>query len=59
MKWKLEVPLIKREEEKKWESYMRKYHPLSLPEGKKRLPGELLKYVAELDGKWVALLAWS
>jgi len=37
---------------------MRKFNPLLLPE-KKPLPGELLRYVAILDGRRVPLIAWS
>jgi len=57
VKGELEVRLIREDEITLWESYMREYHPLSLP--RKSLPGELLRYVAILNGRWVALIAWS
>ena len=57
MKGELEARLIREDEIALWESCMREYHPLSLP--RKSLPGELLRYVAILDGRWVALIAWS
>jgi len=57
MKGKLDVRLIREDEIPLWESYMREYHPLSLP--KNSLPGELLRYVAILNGRWAALIAWS
>jgi len=58
VKGNLELRLIREDEIGLWESYMREFHPLSLPE-KKSLPGELLRYVAILDGRWAALIAWS
>lgn len=39
----------------RWDQLMSTYHYL----GFKRLVGESLRYVAELDGQWVALLSWS
>jgi len=57
MKGELEVRLIREDERPLWESNMREHHPLSLP--KKSLPGELLRYVAILNGRWAALIAWS
>lgn len=42
-------------ERQKWDQLMSTYHYL----GFNRLVGESLRYVAELDGQWVALLAWS
>jgi hypothetical protein len=57
MEGELQVHFISREELKVWQQLMRAYHPLGLP--KRGLPGELLRYVALLDGRWVALLAWS
>jgi len=49
------VRLIKPAEEETWDNLMKKYHYL----GFERLSGETLKYVAKLDGKWVAILGWG
>ncbi len=57
MQGDLEVHLLREEEVPRWEDYMKRFHYLSLP--LKGLPGELLRYVAILEGTWVALLAWS
>ncbi|RMG66982.1 MAG: ISAs1 family transposase [Nitrospirae bacterium] len=54
----LTLRLVRDNEIDLWQYYMRKYHPLGLPEGKP-LPGELLRYVATKGDRWVALLAWS
>jgi len=51
----LEVRLIKPAEEEKWDQLMKEHHYL----GFERLSGEILKYVAEMDGEWVALLGWG
>jgi hypothetical protein len=39
----------------RWDELMRRQHYLGLG----RLVGESLKYVAEADGQWVALLGWA
>jgi len=46
---------IRPKEEEEWERLMATYHYL----GYQRLVGESLKYVAELGGKWVALIGWG
>lgn len=51
----LEVRLMKPAEEEKWDQLMKEHHYL----GFERLSGEMLKYVAEMDGEWVALLGWG
>src|SRR5262245_20089336 len=38
-----------------WNKLVQKHHYLK----EHRMVGESLKYVAKLDGKWVALLGWS
>lgn len=48
------VRLIRREEEPRWNDLMATHHYL----GFRRLVGESLKYVAEQDGEWSALLGW-
>ena len=42
-------------DEARWNQLIRKHHYLK----EHRMVGESLKYVAKLDGKWVALLGWS
>jgi len=54
-KQKLEVRLIKPAEEEQWDQLMDRYHYL----GFDRLTGEVLKYAAELEGEWVALIGWG
>lgn len=51
----LVVRPIFREEEGKWDKLMRMHHYL----GFSKLPGKSLKYVALLNGQWVALLGWG
>lgn len=51
----LVVRPIFREEEGKWDNLMRRHHYL----GFSKLPGKSLKYVALLNGQWVALLGWG
>jgi len=46
---------IKSNEEERWNQLMSKHHYL----GFNSLVGNSLKYVAILDGRWVALLGWS
>lgn len=42
-------------EESRWNKLVRQHHYLK----EHRLVGESLRYVAEHDGKWIALLGWS
>lgn len=49
------VRLAQREERGRWDELMREHHYL----GMRGLVGESLRYVAESDGQWVALLGWS
>lgn len=49
------VRLIAPEEEKQWNTLVRKHHYLK----EHRLVGESLRYVAEQNGQWIALLGWS
>jgi hypothetical protein len=49
------VRLLKPAEGDKWDQLMNEHHYL----GFKRLSGEVLKYVVEMDGEWVALLGWG
>jgi hypothetical protein len=51
----LEVRLIKPAEEDIWDQLMKKHHYL----GFETLSGECAKYIAEMDGEWVALLGWG
>lgn len=51
----VKLRLIKPAENEKWNYLMKEYHYL----GFERLSGEVLKYVAELKGEWVALLGWG
>lgn len=46
---------IHKEELSQWNAYMSKYHYLGL----KWIGGHSLRYVAILDGNWVALLGWG
>lgn len=54
-KQNLEVRLIKPAEEEKWNHLMKEHHYL----GFETLTGEIAKYVAEMDGEWVALIGWG
>jgi len=51
----LTVRLVEPEEKKHWDKLVEKYHYLK----KAKMVGESLQYVAEQNGKWVALLGWS
>jgi hypothetical protein len=51
----LNVRPIKQEEEQQWNQLMDEHHYL----GFRQLVGESIKYVAELNGQWVALLGWG
>jgi Druantia protein DruA/DDE_Tnp_1-associated/Transposase DDE domain len=42
-------------EQARWDQLIQKRHYLKEP----RMVGESLRYVAKLDGKWIALLGWS
>ena len=42
-------------EEARWNQLIQKHHYLK----EHRMVGESLRYVAKLDGKWIALLGWS
>jgi hypothetical protein len=50
----LEV-IIDPADEARWNKLIRKYHYLK----EHRMVGESLRYVAKLNGKWIALLGWS
>ena len=49
------VRLIESSERSEWDKLMADQHYL----GFKKLVGESLRYVAEIQGHWVALLGWS
>lgn len=51
------VRLITPNEEDKWNNLMSTHHYLGFHS--KTLPGKALKYVALLNGQWVALLGWG
>ena len=51
----VEVRLAQREERGRWDSVMDQQHYL----GMRGMVGESLRYVAEFQGAWVALLGWS
>lgn len=51
----LRVRLINEEERLDWRAHIERFHYL----GDAGLVGESLRYVAELNGKWVALLSWG
>lgn len=51
----IEVRLVRPEEEARWEELMAKHHYLKSA----RMVGEQLRYVAEYQGQWLALLGWS
>ena len=42
-------------EERRWNRLIQKHHYLK----EHRMVGESLRYVAKLNGKWIALLGWS
>lgn len=52
---KVTVRLIREHEKTQWDEMIEREHYLHNP----RLVGEQLRYVAEVDGLWVALLSWS
>ncbi len=52
---KITVRLIQEHEKTQWNEIVEREHYLH----NSRLVGEQLRYVAELDGQWIALLAWS
>jgi hypothetical protein len=49
------VRLIQEHEKPRWNELIEKEHYLHNP----RLVGEQLRYVAEVEGEWLALLSWS
>lgn len=51
----LEVRPVLHSEVERWNSYMNKYHYLGL----KWLGGKSLRYIAHLNGEWLALLGWT
>lgn len=51
----LEVRLIRPVERPGWDQLMSRYHYL----GFRAVVGESLKYIATLDGQWVALMGWG
>jgi len=52
---RVSVRLIEPEEKAKWDEQIEQHHYL----GNAHLVGRQLRYVAELDGRWVALLGWN
>jgi predicted transposase YbfD/YdcC len=46
---------IKPDERERWDGLIREYHYL----GSELMVGETLRYVAESDGEWLALLGWA
>ena len=51
----VDVRPIRREEQPRWRALMREHHYL----GFEGMVGEQIAYVATIEGRWVALLAWS
>ena len=51
----LVVRPVHKEEVSRWNSYMKQYHYLSL----RWIGGKSLRYIAHIEGQWVALLGWS
>jgi hypothetical protein len=51
----IEVRLVRPEEEARWDELMVQHHYLKSA----RMVGEQLRYVAEYQGQWLALLGWS
>ena len=49
------VELVDPEEEARWNKLIRQHHYLN----EHRLVGESLRYVAQQNGQWIALLGWS
>ena len=52
---KVTVRLIQEHEKSQWNEIIEREHYLHNP----RLVGEQLRYVAEVEGEWLALLSWS
>jgi hypothetical protein len=52
---RVSVRLIKSTEANNWDSLMSQHHYL----GFRCLVGETLKYIAEINGQWVALIGWG
>jgi len=52
---KVTVRLIQEHEKSRWNELIEQEHYLHNP----RLVGEQLRYVADLEGEWLALLSWS
>jgi uncharacterized protein DUF4338/DDE family transposase len=52
---RVQVRLIVAEERERWDTEIQQNHYLK----NARLVGEQLRYVAEVDGQWVALVGWS
>jgi len=52
---KVTVRLILDDEKERWDQIVKREHYLQ----NARLVGEQLRYVAEVDGKWMALISWS
>ena len=52
---KIELRLVRPEEEARWEELVIQHHYLKSA----RMVGEQLRYVAEYQGQWLALLGWS
>ena len=52
---KVTVRLIQEHEKPRWNELIKREHYLHNP----RLVGEQLRYVAEVEGEWLALLSWS
>ena len=51
----IQVRLVRLEEEARWDELMSQHHYLKSA----RMVGEQLRYVAEYQGQWLALLGWS
>lgn len=49
------VELVRPEDEPRWNKLMQQHHYLK----EHRLVGESLRYVAQQNGRWIALLGWS
>jgi len=52
---KIQVRLVRPEEEARWDELIVQHHYLKSA----RMVGEQLRYVAEYQGQWLALLGWS
>ena len=51
----IQVRLVRPEEEARWDELIIQHHYLKSA----RMVGEQLRYVAEFQGQWLALLGWS